>query len=454
MSKHYTMRPPKFTLDFKPSEKATVHGGQLAVVAILEEFELKKKIQRIQALDPRSDTNKGYEPIIYVTGILIALTSGDCTLAGVEQLNGDEALKAFLGVKRFPDESSVGEWLRNIGPKGVKALKKLHREFVAWVLGKADPRRYQQAGQTECFFDDTQIEVSGHHFEGAQVNYNGDVALGWQTLWVGPFIAGEELGAPGEVSSQLPKLLEENRSLWQKESAHLYADSASSAGTYVRAVEEAVGSWSISYNKWTEPLERTARALPEGVWSAAAERRGRKGEPIREQYAWVRHQPDGCEHPLLFATARYKESDELFWRYSFVAVNEQTGAPQGAIERHRLKGDYERRFSDVLSDLDLHHPPCKSLEANRAYYTLGSFAHNILRALQLLHLPDSEQGARVRTLIHRLLLIPVEIKRHARSLAACFYAPKKLLSWWVHFLRTHLARCRLTYSALAPPVPA
>ena len=42
-----------------------------------------------------------------MTGIVYALTNGGCTLAEVEELNADEALKACLGVKRFPDESSV-----------------------------------------------------------------------------------------------------------------------------------------------------------------------------------------------------------------------------------------------------------------------------------------------------------------------------------------------------------
>jgi hypothetical protein len=36
------------------------------------------------------------------------------------------------------------------------------------------------------FFDDTEIEVAGHKFEGARINYEGHRALSWQTLWYGP----------------------------------------------------------------------------------------------------------------------------------------------------------------------------------------------------------------------------------------------------------------------------
>ena len=35
----------------------------------------------------------------------------------------------------------------------------------------------------ELFFDDTEIEVAGHQFEGARINYEGNRALSWQDLY-------------------------------------------------------------------------------------------------------------------------------------------------------------------------------------------------------------------------------------------------------------------------------
>jgi hypothetical protein len=61
----------------------------------------------------------------------------------------------------------------------------------------------------------------------------------------------------------------------------------------------------------------------------------------------------------------------MFWRYAFIRVQEQDGAVQLAFERHRLKGDKERVLSELLNDLDLHHPPCAKLNANRSFYTLA-----------------------------------------------------------------------------------
>ena len=379
-------------------------------------------------------------------GIVYALTSGGCTLSEVERLSEDEALKACLGVKRFPDESSVGEWLRNVGEDGAEAIRRIGRDFVEWALAQAEGARYRQAGQVECFFDDTQIEVSGRTFEGATLNYEGNVALGWQTLWVGPFLVDGVLGATGDVSSQLEPLLSANEHLWKKAEGYLYADSASSSGRDLKAIGSRFDHWSVSYNKWREPLERLAEAFPEAYWSPRVERRGRKGERLREQYAWLRHQPEGMETPVQYAVARYRSDEDLFPRYSFIATHTQTGAAQAVFERHRLKGDFERRFSELLSDLDLHHPPCANLAANRVYYALATLAYNILQALKLIWMPADEQAHRVRTLVHRLLLIPVEIKRHARQVLACFYLPEHAASWWRQFIGLLLPRCHVVPS--------
>jgi len=85
-------------------------------------------------------------------------------------------------------------------------------------------------GTLEVFFDDTQIELHGKYFEGAALNYNGDVTLSWQTFWTGPFLTGGVLGAGNrEVSAELPELLEKSRPLWETAAlagkAHFYAAS-------------------------------------------------------------------------------------------------------------------------------------------------------------------------------------------------------------------------------------
>ena len=53
------------------------------------------------------------------------------------------------------------------------------------------------------------------------------------------------------------------------------------------------------------------------------------------------------------------------------------------FERHHLKGAKEQGFSEVLSGLDLHHPPCQDLIANQAFYALAMLAYNVLISSQV-----------------------------------------------------------------------
>ena len=456
MAKFLTLQPQRFFVEFRHSHQASVHGGQLAVAALLEEFGLAERIEREPALDPRTHRGKGYTPLVYVTQLLHCFSSGGVSLADAERLNQDEPFKAFLGVEKLPDQTSIGEWLRDIGEPGWQALRRISRDFVQWALARAEPGRYQHLGRTECFFEDTQIEVSGPSFEGARINYQGQRALSWQRLLVGPFLADPILGATSEsregalrdgggqdVSCRLPELLEANAHLWSQARSYLYADSASSAGHYLECIARYFGAWSVSYNRWTGPLEAKAAELPESAWSEAETTVWRDGTVQTAQYGWFRHQPGGCERPQRFAVVRHRAAEELFWRYAFLTTHEQEGPARLAFEHHRLKGEKERLLSELLRDLDLHHPPCQDLNANRSFYTLAGWAWNLMQALKLLHLPQEESPKRMRTLIRHLLMIPVELKRHARQLKACLYAPAGWVAWWRGLLEELLPRCRV-----------
>jgi hypothetical protein len=466
MSKHYSNREVSFDIEFRPADKASVHGGQLGVRALMKEFGLQKRVAREPALDPRKQTGKGYDPMVYIEQILLTLTSGGASLADAERLNDDQALKALLGIERFPDQTSLGEWLRNVGTEGWQALRRINRDLARWILDRAQPGRYEHAGRLECFFDDTQIEVSGPSFEGARLNYEGNLALSWQTLFVGPLLVDSVLGATSDtkespssqeagkdVSSQLPHLLEQNQDLWKGRDNHLYTDSASSAGKYLETIHSHFKGWSVSYNKWTGPLETQAGQLPACAWSAEEKIKWRDGSEHRGQYGWLRHQPGGCEHPQLFAVLKHQKPGELFWQYAFVTCQEQDRPPKMVFEHHRLKGDWERLLSELLRDLDLHHLPCQALGANRVFYGLATLAYNFLQALKLIYLPAEHQPKRVRTLLHQLLLIPIELKRHAHRLKACLYIPAGWVVWWRGFLGDLLPACRqLSRVALSPPV--
>jgi hypothetical protein len=413
-----TKKETRLKFKFVANTDHTIHAGLVAVEAMARRFGLWEKVRALQCLDPRKDKKRGYSPEVIIGQLIYALCSGGGCLADSEALNEDPLARQLFGVGKFADQSQVGEWLRGQSEESITALRGLLREFVQWVWQEAVPGRLLHAGQVEVFFDDTQLEVSGKHFEGAAINYNGDVALSWQTLWVGPLLSDSHVGSPGDVSDQLAPMLERNAALWQGKPAHFYADSGSSAGKYLDAIAAQGWHYTVSYNKWTGPLERKAGELPPSAWI-------RQGE---EDHAFFRHQPEGRQEPQLFAAARWR--DGLFDRYGFIACDDGQKDAGRVGERHHLKGDKERMFSEVLSGLDLHRPPCASLRANQVYYLIGALAYDLMVAIKLLDLKDECQGWQLKTLMKKLVFMPGRLGRHARQWVAKVLVPGTWLHWW------------------------
>lgn len=427
----YTKRKSKRHIKLTNSDQATAHGGQVLVDALCRRFGLWQRVHDEPSLDPRQRKGAGFSPVAHVAQLVFTLTSGGASLADAERLGRDRVLLDLLGLAKGADQTTLGEWLRAQTPESVRALHRLNAELVDWASQQAAPGRWRHGGQAEVFFDDTEIEVDGHKFAGARRNYEGNRALSWQTLWYGPWLLDGILDGAGDVSEHLPVLLDEHQARWQGQPSYFYADSASSAGKYLNRIEQAGFSrWSVSYNKWTDKLDRLAGELPESQWSARP-----PAEQPQEQYAWVKHQPGECQQSQKFAAVRWKQEGDLMWRHAYrVCQAGDQDTPQAVFARHRLKGAKEQAFSEVLNGLDLHHPPCQELVANQAFYAIATLAYNILISLKLLDLPDDAQGWQVKTIIRYLLTVPVSVSRHARYQTAHICIPAGWLRWWRLFV--------------------
>lgn len=152
----------------------------------------------------------------------------------------------------------------------------------------------------------------------------------------------------------------------------------------------------------------------------------------------MRHQPEDCDKPQVFAVRRWQPEGELLARYAFFACEDGKRRAEAVRDRHNCEGERERMFSQLLGDLDLHRPPCLDLRANQAFYTLGAIACNLLVALKLLELPVRCHGWTVRRLIRHLLCVPAKLVRHARGLTLRLFCPVDWLDWWWRWQATHV----------------
>lgn len=435
------------------SNCATSHGGQLIVDAMAKDFGLWEKLAACPLIDPRKDTSRGFSPEAIIAQIIFSFCSGGTSLSDAGRLSADPTLGALLGMERWAEETTIGNWLRAQNVHSLRCFWRIVLEFVSWVLKKANPSRVRHQGKLEVFFDDTQIETSGRYFQGVGFNYNGQKAYSWQTLWVGPFVADMEWG-PGnrDVSQCLESELETTIGLWEdaaaKGEAHFYADSGSSAGKYLNLLDQRGWDWSVSYNKWTDKLDRLAAEMKDEEWSEPQDGVGRNGEETLEQYGWIKHLPgEECQRVQIFAVKRSKAKagGELMWRYAYVVgggkIQEERlhepAAAQEVFQAHRRKGAKEQGFHQLLGDMDLHHPPCLDSDANAFFYAIGALAFNLLMAVKVLLLDEEEQAWGVRTLIRFWLTVPVKVSNHAHRCRARIFVPKEAMRWWRLFLDKH-----------------
>ena len=175
-------RSPKIRFEFVAAQKQSTLGGLPALEALAQQFDLWRKIRAIPGLDPRTRTSHGYGPDLVVAQLLYSFCSGGASLADAERLNDEPLVRQMARVEKFADQTQLGEWLRKQSDDSTAAMWKLIEEFVQWVIARSDANRWTYAGRAEVFFDDTQIEVFGPSFEGAQINYEGNLALSWQTF--------------------------------------------------------------------------------------------------------------------------------------------------------------------------------------------------------------------------------------------------------------------------------
>lgn len=429
------------------AEEVTAHGGAVIIDALARDFGLWDRIKAVPLLDHRTDKSRGFSPEVIIAQIVFSFCTGGINIEDAGRLAGDTALGQLLGLPRMADASTINLWLNRQTRESGDALWKIIREFIQWVIATAPKERILHKGRLDVFFDDTQIEVEGHHFENTAKNYEGDISYSWQTLWAGPFIAAARMDKGSvEPSAHLAFLLDDVKSIWEpfakKGEAHFYADSGSSAGKYLNKIDQRGWGWSVSYNKWTGALDKLAEATPGEQWSGVINAIGRKGEAIIEQHTWLRHQPgEDCERGQDFACVRYRAADggELLWRYAYIVCGQPgrhpapTHRPEEArkvFPLHHHKGELEHGFTNLLSDLDLHHPPCSRFAANEMWYTLGALAHNLLRAVQILHMEPDQQSHRLRQLIRWWMTVPVKLSRHAHRTRARYFVPKATLTWW------------------------
>ena len=90
----------------------TSRAGLLAIAQLMDSLNLS---ERIDKHFPQPKSNRGYKPSEFIKPLILMQHEGSFHLDEVRNLQDDEALRTVLDLKKLPQATTIGDWLRRMG---------------------------------------------------------------------------------------------------------------------------------------------------------------------------------------------------------------------------------------------------------------------------------------------------------------------------------------------------
>lgn len=410
-------------------EVLTPLGGSVFVAGMAERLGLRRMLRRIGVKRRR----RGASDAEMLLSVVYNLAAGDGCLRDVDRLSQDQARLEALGLEQVPGSRRLGEYLARYDEQALDELGAIARTVASRVAPAVVEELVKTRGYVPVFIDGTAIEVDGAYVEGVRPGYNREPQLWLHNVYVGNLWASQRL-LPGGVDVaegwqqqlvwDVAPLLPEGTPVWAR------MDNAYYRAEVIRYCRHHGWDFSISVTSETykKPLRRKLEQLSAADWQWIS-------DDHTEEAALVRHRPEGWYNEESYVVVRsHFDGDQrrLTPRHIFILVSRTDLPLRELVRRHREKQGQENAQKGPLIDLDLHHPPCQKLDANRAFYSCGQLAQMLLIAVQYQLLPQAARRHALRTLIRDLVRTAARLVRHGRRLVLKFAKSALRLDWLIH----------------------
>ena len=400
--------PETIQIDFT-DDQISSFSGSVFISRLARRFGLKRLLSEAVRLKQR---HRGATDAEFLQSLIFCLAAGQGHLCDVDRLGADDVRQTLLGLESVPDSRRVSDYLARFDSDSVDALRSVAHELSAKTVAKVADHAQKTLGYVLVFADGTAIEVTGEHFQGARKGYNEEPQLWMHCIFVDKLWTSQRLhkGGVGVAKGVVAQLEETARLLNDQSKIWLRADSAYYQKNVVRFCE--AHGWDYSISVTNNVMKGPLKKAMEGLWSY-------HWEWINdfEQAAWIVHKPNGWKNWQSYVVVKTWEDigqPRLFPRHTFILVSDYNLPLAEAVKRHRGKQGQENAQKGPLIDLDLHHPPCRRLDANRAYYTLRhTTAMHLLQSGVDLATIQSWLGHVSINTTHHYIEADVEMKRKA-----------------------------------------
>jgi hypothetical protein len=385
-----------------------------------------------------------------IKSMVMGLLSGAQGTYATQALRNDEALLGLLSLSAAPEEVTAWRMLKPLGEMAPKeSLERVHTILARRVLEKVSRPDLLLEGFVPLFADGSLLEGSARR-EGTKYIREKGRGLMWSAVFVGPVLCAQRLAGEGQGEQTCVRAMLDEvdhailKPLKLHEKTLVLGDSLHGDEPTLKQLETARLHYLIGANKLAK-TEQTLADLPEVAWEDTGARSKLGWRASGACVCWL--QCEGWPAKRLLVGRRFIYEGEMIWRYAGALSDLREKDVRPMLARglsfaramwrlYDAKAGMETQFKDGLSDLGLHHPPCRKHVRNKGFYAVGALAWLLGVAVDVLGGAGEERGntrrkdggerarptprrLRLWRLRRELFTLPGRVSRHARELKVC-----------------------------------
>ena len=402
------------TFTFSFNEPHLTHfGGLVLIQRFCEQLNLRRRLQHAVNIPQRRGS---YQSIDLILALLFVIIAGLRRLNKTDVLQYNGTFLALLGLKTFPDQTTLRRFLQRLSPAMIRQIVRVHDRLRRDLFALPQP-----ASSLIFDIDSVVLTLYGKQ-QGARVGYNPKkhgrrsyhpllcFEATRQEFWHGSLRSGDAASNSGVIFflkrclAKVPKTIARAR-------IRVRADAGYFSGKFVDFLEKQGLGYVI--------VAREYRGIKQHAQSARF-RKLHFGWEVGE----FRYTPTHWKKPRRFVVIRRPVAEDpeeakqlkLFtvkkYAYSVLVTNLKL-EPWRVWRFYSPRATIEKNIRELLYDLPMGKIPTGDWTANVAFFQLVLLAFNLAHWFKRLCLPPEYLHATLETLRSDLLVVPARLTRRA-----------------------------------------
>lgn len=394
----------------------THFGGMWLIQRFCNKLTLRHLLQRYVRIPQRSSD---YHPSELIMALMFAIIMGLRRINKTEILKYNGAFLEMLGLKHFPDQSTLRRFLKRMPPKTIRRLVRLHDSLRTYLFSFPLER-------TTLIFDlDSVVIVIYGKQQGARVGYNPKkrgrrsyhpllcFESRFQEFWHGSLRPGNAASSTGAIPfikiclAKVPQTIARSRIRFRM-------DSGFYGSRMVRFLDGAGCGYVIVAKEYPN-IKMRARGCsfhPLGSGWEAGEFREKVHHKQKEKHRFVVVRRPIPQDPIeVKQLTLFKDKKYIY----HVFVTNLKISPWRVYLFYSPRATIEKNIRELLYDYPLGKIPTDSWISNVAFFQILLFAANIVHWFKRLCLPKEYLNATLETIRTDFIVVPAKLVKKDRQ---------------------------------------